>query len=156
MDHIGAKIKKLMQRRELTYEKLAKQAGIAKRTLELAISDPGGRTLATMEKIARTLGVSLVHLIEPAPLWEEEGTGPRKKVYARIDEKTLEFLKKRAEDCGTILSAYIDEILSQAARMYRVQCGECEGIFWVEREKPFCRCPYCGTVVEICSGLQPN
>lgn len=145
MKYIGERLRHYMKKRKLSFEALAEKAGVAKKTVELAISDPGSRSLNTLAKIARALNVSLLSLLEPAPPWEEEETLPRKeKVYVRVSEPVAQILQARAKESGVSISAYVAGILAQATRMHRVQCGECEGIFWVEQERPWKVCPYCG------------
>lgn len=145
MDFVGKRVRHYMKKRGLTFEALAEKAGVAKKTVELAISDPASRTLETLSKIARALDVSLLSLLEPAPPWKEEETLPRKeKIYVRVSEPVAQVLQARAKELGISISAYVAGILAQATRMYRVQCGECEGIFWVEQERPWKVCPYCG------------
>jgi len=142
--YVGEKIKSIMKKKGYTYQKLAEEAKLAEKTIKLAVSAPASRTLDTLARIAKTLGISLAWLLEPAPPWEEEPQAPKKKIYLRVSEPTLDILTARANDLGISRSAYIDGILAQAARMYRVQCGECEGIFWVEQERGWQCCPYCG------------
>lgn len=145
---VGEKIRHLMGKQRITFEGLAEKAGVARKTVELAISDPGSRTLDTLSKIAKALDVSLSYLIEPVLPWEGAGAGPRKQVYLSLPEDELEILTARAKDLGVPRSEYIEAILSQAVRMYRVLCDNCDGIFWVEQEKGWECCPYCGKKAE--------
>ena len=152
MDYIGEKIKKMMEKRGIGFVELAKKANVAKRTVELAISDPGSRTLDVLGKIARALDVSLLYLLEPAPPWEdlyiysdeEEKKRLKKKIYLKLSEPVLDIVTARAKEIGISRSAYIDSVLEQAIRMYRVLCPNCEGVFWVEQERGWQCCPYCG------------
>jgi len=152
MDYIGEKIKFLMKKRGMGFVDLAKKADVAKRTVELAISDPGSRTLDVLEKIARALGVSLLWLLEPAPPWpdlyiyneEEEAKRLKKKIYLKLSEPVLDVITRRANEIGISRSAYVNSILEQAIRLYRVLCPNCEGVFWVEQERGWKCCPYCG------------
>ena len=148
-DLIGKKIRTSMEKRGLTFEALAERAGVSKKTVELAIQEPLSRTLETLIKIANALQVSLLYLLEPAPPWEEELTQPRnEKIYARVPESVAQVLQARAKELGISIAAYVAGILAQATRMHRVQCGECEGIFWVEQERPWRVRPYCGAAEE--------
>jgi len=153
---IGEKIRFLMKKKGITYEKLAEMTGRARSTIQTAITDPKSRTLEVMEDISRALGVSLLWLLEPAPPWpdlyiyneEEEAKRLKKKIYLKLSEPVLDVITRRANEIGISRSAYVNSILEQAIRLYRVLCPNCEGVFWVEQERGWKCCPYCGAKEE--------
>jgi|GEM_PF-6670437 len=142
--HVGERIKELMEEKGITYEELARRSGKSTETIRLAINKPEARTIETLSAIANALGVSILYLLEPYPIVQEGGEGKLVKTYFRAEEKHLKGISRLAEDLGVSKSEVIRTILSQGLRMYRVLCPECDGIFWVEKEKQWKCCPYCG------------
>jgi len=141
--YVGERIRKLMEERGITYEELARRSNRSVETIRLAINRPEARTLETMSAIADALGVSVLYLLKPFSIHSEPAARKLVKTYFRIAEEDLKKVAAIADDLGVSKSEVIRLILSQGLRMYRVLCPECDGIFWVEKDREW-RCPYCG------------
>ena len=60
-----------------------------------------------------------------------------------LDEETKAGLKDKADSLGIEIPELIRLVLRQGAKLLRVLCPECDGVFWVEDEREW-MCPYCG------------
>jgi len=142
---LAERIRELMKEKGLTYEDLAKRAGIAERTLELALKEPENMSLEFLMKIAWGLGVSIVLLFQPVTgveIERDRKAGNRKRLTLGIEEVVVDALRERAEELGISRNRLIEEILRQAVQMERVRCPECGRAFWVKLDWEMC--PYCG------------
>ena len=72
------RIKELLKEKGITLLELSEKIGVKSPHLSVALSEKGNPTIATLEKIADALGVSIVELFEPAidftALIDNEGT----------------------------------------------------------------------------------
>ena len=142
---LAERIRELMKEKGLTYEDLARRAGIAERTLELALKDPVNMSLEFLMKIAWGLGVSIVHLFQPVTgveIERDKKVGKRKRLTLRIEEVVVDALREKTEELGISRNRLIEEILRQVVQMEQVRCPECDRAFWVKSDWEMC--PYCG------------
>jgi len=150
MDYVGRKLRRLMDDRGISIRKLAKMTGLAKRTIELALSSPEGRTLETMQKIAQALEVPLNLLLSPDPIpgWLLQGgsKGKEVEVSVRVPKSFVDRLRKTAKELEQEPDEWICTWLSDVISMHRYLCPECNRSFAAETDAKYC--PYCGANFE--------
>lgn len=132
---LADKLKWFRKRHGVSWQEIQERTGLPSQTIALTFKQPERRTLRVLIKVAGALNVTLPTLFEPhPPIWNwNEFT----------HEEIMRMLERKAKEFGITRDELVHAILDQAVNMYRVLCPECDGVFWVEKRRPW-SCPYCG------------
>ena len=146
LDYVGEKLRRLMDNRGVSIRRLAEMTRLAKRTIELALSDPSSRTLETMQRIAHALEVPLDLLLSPVPipggLLQEGPAEEMVEVKVKIPKSLVERLKEMAKELKQDPDEWVRMWLSDVGSMHRYLCPSCDRPFAAEANVKYC--PYCG------------